>query len=297
MTHSEQHQYRLGATFVALSALAWSLSGLFIRSITTDLLTLLCIRGLISGTAVWLFFFYLERGRAFATLKSMGRPFLWITFFSAASMMSGIGSMWYASVADAMVIYATVPFMTAGVAYVMIREIPSRSTLIAAGIAMAGVLIMLGDRTGGAGSLFGKFLAFVMALTVAFMATIMRQHKSMNMLPAMAASAWLCSLSTIWFASPLTLDAHNLGLIATFAIVQNALGLILYTYGSHRIPAADASLLVALEVPLTPLWVWLFMSETPGTGTIIGGSVVAVALFGHIAFEMQRNRITTGTRA
>lgn len=297
MTHSEQQQYRLGALYVALSALAWSLSGLFIRAVTTDLTTLLCVRGMISGTAVFIFFFLIEKGRAFTILRSMGWPFVQITVFSAASMMFGIASMWYASVADAMVIYATVPFMTAGVAFVMIREIPSRSTMVAAGIAMAGVLIMLTDRTGGSGSLFGKFMAFMMAVTVAFMATIMRQHKAMPMLPAMAASAWLCSLCTIWFASPLTISAHNLGLIFAFAIVQNAMGLILYTYGSYRIPAADASLLVALEVPLTPLWVWLFMSETPTMATIIGGSVVAVALFGHIIFEMRRNRVQPGSLA
>lgn len=297
MTPFEQKQYRLGALYVALSALAWSLSGLFIRAVTTDLTTLLCVRGMISGTAVFAFFFFIEKGRAFTILRSMGWPFVQITIFSAASMMFGIASMWYATVADAMVIYATVPFMTAGVAFVMIREIPSRSTMIAAAIAMAGVLVMLTDRTGGSGSLFGKFMAFMMAVTVAFMATIMRQHKAMPMLPAMAASAWLCSLCTIWFASPLTISAHNLGLIFAFAIVQNAMGLILYTYGSFRIPAADASLLVALEVPLTPLWVWLFMSETPSVATIVGGSVVAMALFGHILFEMRRNRVQSGTPA
>lgn len=297
MTSSEQHQYRLGAFYVAASAVAWSLSGLFIRSITTDLTTLLCMRGLFSGTAVFAFFFYMEGMKGFAILRSMGWPFVWITFFSAASMMSGIGSMWYASVADAMVIYATTPFLTAGVAFVMIREIPSRSTIIAAAIALFGVMIMLADKSGGAGSMFGKFLAFVMAITVAFMATIMRQYKEMNMLPAMAASAWLCSFATIWFASPLGISMHNLGLIFAFALVQNAMGLILYTFGSHRIPAADASLLVSLEVPLTPLWVWLFMSETPTLGTIIGGSVVAVALFGHIFYEMQRNRSRAGARA
>lgn len=297
MTTSEQHQYRLGALYVALSAFAWSLSGLFIRAVTTDLTTLLCVRGLISGTAVIAFFFYLEGARGFTILRSMGWPFVQITFFSAASMICGIGSMWYASVADAMVIYATTPFMTAGVAYLMIREVPSRSTIIAAAVALAGVLIMLTDRSGGTGSLFGKLLAFLMAVTVAFMATIMRQYKHMNMLPSMAASAWLCSLVTIWFASPLTIGAHNLGLIFAFAIVQNALGLILYTFGSHRIPAADASLLVSLEVPLTPLWVWLFMDETPSNATIMGGFVVAAALFSHIGVEMRRNRVTTGGHA
>ncbi len=290
MTSSEQHQYRLGAFFVAASALAWSLSGLFIRAVTTDLMTLLCIRGIFSGTAIFLFFFYLEGRRGWAILRAQGWPFVWITFFSAASMMSGIGSMWYASVADAMVIYATVPFLTAGVAFLMIREVPNRSTIIAAAVALGGVLIMLSDRSGGTGSLFGKFLAFVMSLTVAFMATMMRQHKQMNMLPAMAASAWLCSFATAWFAHPGTVSGHDLGLILTFAIVQNAMGLILYTFGSHRLPAADASLLVSLEVPLTPLWVWLFMNETPTAATIVGGLVVAVALVSHITFEMNRNR-------
>ena len=297
MNHFEQQQYRLGALYVALSALAWSRYRMFIRAVNTHLTTMLFVRGMISGTAVFIFFFLIKKGRAFTILRSMGWPFVQITIFSAASMMFGIASMWYASVADAMVIYATVPFMTAGVAFVMIREIPSRSTMVAAGIAMVGVLIMLTDRTGGSGSLFGKFMAFMMAVTVAFMATIMRQHKAMPMLPAMAASAWLCSLCTIWFASPLTISAHNLGLIFAFAIVQNAMGLILYTYGSYRIPAADASLLVALEVPLTPLWVWLFMSETPTVATIIGGTIVAVALFGHIVFEMRRNRVQPGRLA
>lgn len=294
MSTAEQHQYRLGAFYVAASALAWSLSGMFIRSVTTDLMTLLCLRGIFSGTAVFAFFFYLEGRRGWSVLKGQGWPFVQITFFSAASMMSGIGSMWYASVADAMVIYATVPFLTAGVAYLMIREVPSRSTIVAAAVALGGVLIMLADRSGGSGSLFGKFLAFVMAMTVAFMATMMRQHKHMNMLPSMAASAWLCSLSTVWFAQPLSVSGHDLGLIVTFALVQNALGLILYTFGSHRIPAADASLLVSLEVPLTPLWVWLFMNETPSHATIIGGFVVALALFSHIAVEMRRNRVQSG---
>lgn len=288
--HSENRQYRLGALYVALSALAWSSSGLFIRTISTDIMTLLCLRGLISGTAVMLVFFAIEGRRAPALLRHLGWPFVTVTIFSAASMMSGIGSMWYASVADAMVIYATVPFMTAAVAWVMIGEKPGRSTLIASAVALGGVLIMLVDTSGGSGSLFGKFLALVMSVTVAFMATIMRQHRTLPMLPAMAASAWLCSLSTVWFADPLSVSTANLGMIATFALVQNALGLILYTFGASRIPAADASLVVSLEVPLTPLWVWLVLNEIPSTATILGGGVVAVALFGHIYTEMRRNR-------
>ena len=290
MTLDEQKQYRLGLAYVAISALAWSSSGLFMRAITTDLTTILFCRGIVSGTVIFLFFFYVEGRRAIAILRNIGWPTIGATIFSSASMISGLGSMYYTSVADAMVIYATVPFVTAALAYLFIGEKPSRSTLIASCVAFAGVLVMLAGSEGG-GSLLGKGLAAIMTVTVAIMATIMRKHRDVPMLPAMGLSAWLCSLVTVWFAAPLAVSGADIGLLVGFAIVQNAFGLILYTYGAPRIPAADASLLTALEVPLTPLWVWIFMAEVPSHATLIGGPIVMLALFSHIFMEVRRNRV------
>ena len=293
MTLDDQRHYRLGVLFGAISALAWSSSGVLVRHITTDLMSMLFWRGLFSGTCVFLFFIYLERGRVPGILRRMGWPSLLATIFSATSMISGIGSMYYTSIADAMVIYATVPFVTAALAFVFIGERPSRSTLIASGVAMVGVLVMLTDGHGGSGGgsgLFGKLLAAVMTLSVGAMATVMRKHREVPMLPAMAGSAWLCSFVTFWFAAPLAVSAPDLQLIVIFAIVQNAMGLILYTASTRRLPAADASLLTALEVPLTPLWVWLVLNEVPSPATLIGGPIVLAALFGHILYEVRRNR-------
>lgn len=290
MSLDDPRQYRLGLVYGAISALAWSSSGLFIRHIGTDLMTMLFWRGLFSGTCVFLFFVYLERSRVPGILRRMGWPSVWTMIFSAASMVTGIGSMYYTAIADAMVIYATVPFVTAAVAFVFIGERPSRSTLIASGVALIGVLVMLTDAHGQSGGLFGKFLAAVMTLCVAAMATLMRKHRDVPMLPAMAGSAWLCSFATFWFAAPLSVTMVDLRMIILFAIVQNAMGLIFYTASTRRLPAADASLLTALEVPLTPLWVWLVLSEVPSQGTLVGGPIVLAALFGHILYEVQRNR-------
>lgn len=290
MTLDDPRQYRLGVLYVAISALAWSTSGLFIRTITTDLMTMLFWRGLVSGSCVLLLFFYLERGAAITILKRMRAPSFMAMFFSAVSMISGIGSMYYTSVADAMVIYATVPFVTAGVAYLWIGEKATRATLIASAVAICGVLVMLADGGGESGGLLGKGLAVVMTISVAALATVMRKYRGVPMLPAMAGSAWLCSLMTFWFAAPLSVSAGDMGLIVVFGIVQNAFGLILYTAGSRRVPAADASLLTSLEVPLTPLWVWLILGETPSAATMIGGPIVLAALFGHIFHEVRRDR-------
>jgi drug/metabolite transporter (DMT)-like permease len=290
VTLVEQQQYRLGVAYVALSALAWSSSGMFVRLIHADLMTILFCRGIVSGLGVFSLFLYLERGRALHILRRMRWSSFAASLLSAVSMITGIGSIYYASVADAMVIYATVPFVTAGVAYVFIKERPTATTLVASAVALLGVLVMLSGTSGEGGSWLGKGLAALMTVTVAGLAVVMRKHREVPMLPAMAVSGWLCSFFTFWFASPATVSTGDIGLIIAFGLVQNALGLSLYTFGSRLIPAADASLLTALEVPLTALWVWIFLGEVPSHPTMIGGAIVLVALFGHILLEVRRNR-------
>jgi drug/metabolite transporter (DMT)-like permease len=294
MSPHEQTLYRRGVLYVGLSALLWSLSGLFMRSIETDLMTILFLRGIVSGTTVFLIFLAIERNRTWTILKAMRWPTFLAALFSALSMITGLGALYYTSIADAMVIYATVPFITAGLAFLLIGERPSRATIIASIAAFAGVLYMVTD-TEGTGSSLGKGLAVIMSLAVAGLAITMRKHRDVQMLPAMAASAWMVSLATVWFASPFAISAVDVGLILLFGVVQNGLGLALYTFGAKHIPAVDATLLTALEVPLTPLWVWIFMHEVPSTATQIGGAVVLAALFGHIFSEVRRNRATVFT--
>ena len=193
-----------------------------------------------------------------------------MALLSALGMITGIGSMRFTSVADAMVIYATVPFVTAALAYLAIGERPTRSTLVASAVALCGVGIMLwGSELGG--SLFGKLLAVVMSLSMAGFTVVMRCHRDVAMLPAMAASAWICAFACFWFADPMSVTSRDFGLIVMFGILQNASGLALYTFGSRRVPAAEATLIAALEVPLTPFWVFAFLGETPSLQTLIGG--------------------------
>jgi drug/metabolite transporter (DMT)-like permease len=287
MTIFEQKQHRLGLILVACAALSWSSAGIFTRIIPTDLMTMLFWRGLFSGAAVFLFFFVSEGKRALEILASLRWPSLVVAGLSALGMITGIGSFRYTSVADAMVIYATVPFITAGLAYLFIGERPSRSTLIASAVALVGVSIMLVGSPWG-GSMFGKFLAAIMSLSMAAFTTMIRRHREVPMLPAMGASAWLCSFFCFCFTTSLHVTMQDITLIAMFGILQNSAGLIFYTFGSRRIPAAEATLVAALEVPLTPFWVLVFLNEVPGVSTLVGGAVVLVALFAHILGKFRK---------
>ena len=288
MTVAERSQHRLGLMLVAVAALAWSSAGVFTRIISADLMTLLFWRGIFSGSAVFALFFLMERSRAPAILVRLRWPALAVALLSATGMITGIGSLRFTSVADAMVIYATVPFVTAGLAYLFIGERPTLSTMIASGVALIGVGLMLSGAEWG-GSLFGKLLAVFMTFSMAGFTVVMRRHREVPMLPAMGASAWLAAFFCFWFAAPLTVTARDFGLTALFGVFQNAAGLAFYVFGSKRVPAAEATLIAALEVPLTPFWVWLLLGEIPAPATLMGGAVVLTALFGHILMEFRSN--------
>ncbi len=286
MNEAASPQHRLGLMLVALAALFWSTSGIFVRLITADLMTLLFLRGVFSGSAVMLVYLLLEGKPGLIRLKSLPLPVFAVAALSAMSMISGIGSMRYTTVAESLIIYATVPFITAAFAWIFVGEVPSVRTLVASLIALGGVAFMLKDAAWD-GSLFGKGLAVLMTLGMASMTTIMRRHQNVPMLPAMGLSAWMCSFVTFWFAAPLSVGAQDLLLVALFGVVQNATGLVLYAIWSRKIPAAEATLIAALEVPFTPLWVWIFLGEAPAGAVLIGGAIVMAALFGHILTEIR----------
>jgi drug/metabolite transporter (DMT)-like permease len=285
--HAAQH--RLGLLLVATAALFWSTSGIFVRLISADLMTMLFWRGVFSGSGVMLVYLLMEGKSGFARLWPLPLPVFAVAACSAVGMITGIGSMRYTTVAEALIIYATVPFVTAAFAWLFIGEKPSVRTIAASLVALAGVALMMKDASWD-GSLFGKGLAVLMTFSMAAMTTIMRGHQKVPMLPAMAISAWLCSFVTFWFAAPLAVSTQDFLLIALFGVVQNASGLILYAIWSRKIPAAEATLIAALEVPFTPLWVWLFLGETPTGAVLVGGTVVMLALFGHILTEIRPRR-------
>jgi len=289
MSGEDGKQHRIGLALVAASALFWSLSGFFTRAISADLMTMLFWGGLFSGAMVILVFFLMERRNAIPILKSLGLSSLGVTFFSAMGLIAGIGAFRYTTIAEAMVIYATVPFVTAGTAWLFLRERSSYATLVASAVALTGVVIMLVGSDWG-GSLLGKALAVVMTLCMALLTTIIRSEQSVPMLPAMGASSWLSAAICFFWAHPMEISQRDFWLCVLFGTVQNAMGLVLYTLGSRRIPASEATLIAALEVPLTPFWVWLIFSETPSIWTLVGGTIVFAALLGYMLREFRRPR-------
>ncbi|MGE0240088.1 MAG: DMT family transporter [Parvibaculaceae bacterium] len=286
MGNDERQRY-LGWVLVSLSAVAWSSAGFFTRLIDEDVWTILFWRGVFGGLAFVVMAAIHHRGKVVEAYAGLGGMGLLLAAVAGAGMIAFVGSLMLTTVADVYVIYATVPFVTAGVAWLILREKASWSVLAASLVAIFGVAVTLtGARYGG--SLLGQVVAFLMTLTMALMAVILRWKRDIPILPALGLAAWIPAFVAVWFCAPFDVSSFDLAMLALFGITQSALGLVLFGLGSRMIPAAEATLLTALDVPLAPLWVWLAFGEVPSPYTMAGGSIVLAAVGGHIRHEMRK---------
>jgi len=273
--------HHLGVALVAASALAWSVSGIFARLVSVDVWTAVCLRSAIGSVYMLAGLLVVHRRRSLAAFLSIGWEGLWVALCGAVSMVAFIGAFFYTSVANVSVIYATTPFLAAGLGWFVLREPVARRTLLAAAVALIGVTIMVSGSF-AAGHLLGDGLALVMAVSFALMAVAMRARPKLEMLPTNLIVCLLAAAFAFPLASPSRAGPLDFAALAGFAFTSIALGFFLFLAGARRIPAATAGLITTLEVILSPLWVYLIFGENPGAAAILGGAIVFVAVVGHI---------------
>lgn len=295
--------YTSGVVLVLVGTIAFSSAGLFVRLIGKDAATLLFWRGIFTALAVLAFVAWREGRGTWTAFRRIGRAGLGIAALSAASMGCFIASLQYTSVANNSIIFGTAPFITASLAWLMIRERPSVPTLLFSAMALLGAALVMGsslklygaaewDATLWGTALWGDLLAVVMTVAFAAKTVLVRKHRSVPMVPSACVGALLASLGAIPFVQQWSLSAGELLLFALFGITQQGAGLILTTIGVARIPAAHSALLMAFDLPMSPVWVWLAFGEAPTTMGLTGGAVVLCAIVGHILLEGRRRGLT-----
>ena len=61
-------------------------------------------------------------------------------------------------------------------------------------------------------------------------------------------------------------------------VFQVGVGCTLLVLGARYVPAAQIGLLALVEPVLAPIWVWMGVGEVPGLATIVGGTIIFLAI-------------------
>ena len=282
---------------VLLAGIFWSFGPYVVRHIEQPQLVpwqYLFTRGIVIFFLLNIYLF-LEEGLAFyKNYLKIGFSGLIGGIGLGTAMITFIWSISNTSAAVTLLCLAAMPFMTALLGFLFLREKISPTVWIAIFVATFGIVIMaLGNKEEN--TLIGLIFGLVSAFGFSIFSVSLRWRKQTPKFTTVAIAGLFCFLFSsviisINDASFLS-SSKNEALFATHGTIV-CLGLILYSIGSKNIPAADLTLLSLTEVIGGIFWVWLpwlGINEIPSTNTIIGGFCIFTAIF-YYSLIIQTNR-------
>ncbi|MDC3162359.1 DMT family transporter, partial [Candidatus Pelagibacter sp.] len=210
------------------------------------------------------------------------------------AMIAFIWSITNTTAAVTLLCLAAMPFITALLGFLFLKEKITITVWISILVAAFGIIVMALGNTEKS-SLAGLIFGLVSALGFSIFSVSLRWRKETPKFTTVAVAGLFCFLfsAIMLFTNDLNFLSSNKNeaLFATHGTLV-CMGLILYSIGSKNIPAADLTLLSLTEVIGGIFWVWLpwlGINEIPSTNTIIGGFFIFLAIF-YYSMIMQTNR-------
>ena len=284
---AERAAHRVGVILVTTAIVIWSTAGFFARLIATDTWTLVFWRSVFGALFLLTVLVRRERQGPLRAIRTMSWPGWAVAILSTIIVLTYMAALRLTAVADVMIIQATVPFVVAALAWLAMRERASRATLVASAVATFGVAVMLVGaplvgNPGGVAAAFGTMMAYAGVLV------LLRWRRDVPMTSAAYLSALLATAVALPFSQPAAVSASDLVYLILLGGTQTGLAFWFLTIGSRLIPATETALISVVETPLGPLWVWLAFGEAPTAAAVVGGTIVLVAVVGHLVAESRR---------
>ena len=282
---------------VLIAGLFWSFGPYVVRHIDEAQqvpLQYLFTRGLVIFIILNLFL-YLEEGSEFINnYKKIGISSLIGGVGLGIAMISFIYSITNTSAAVTLLCLAAMPFITALLGFMFLKETISTNVWVAIAIAAVGIIIMAIDNT-SENTILGLVFGILSSVGFAVFSTTLRWKKETPKFTTVAIAGLFCCIFSgiIILINDLTFlsTGKNHALFATHGTLV-CLGLILYSIGSKHIPAAELTLLSLTEVIGGIFWVWvpiLGINEIPSQSTVIGGFFIFISII-YYSLIIQSNK-------
>ncbi len=278
---------RIAIPVVLIAGLLWSFGPLVVRYMDNPQLVpwqYIFGRGLTIFILLNLYLFFEEGKNFYKNYYKIGLSGVIGGSGLGIAMITFIYSITNTSAAVTLLCLAAMPFFTALLAFLFLREKISLNVWISIIIATVGIIIMALGNTAEK-SLIGFVFGLTSSIGFSVFSVTLRWRKETPKFTTVAFAGFFClvfatimilSNNLVFFSS-----SYNGALFSLHGTLV-CFGLILYSIGSKAIPAAELTLLSLTEVVGGIFWVWLPLfgiNEVPSTNTIIGGFFLFVSIF------------------
>lgn len=259
-----------GHWLIFSAAVLWSLAGIFIKHLDVPPLAIVFYR---SFFACLVFTPFLRRSQ-----WQLNWPILASVLTYTAAISAFVAANKLTTAANAIVLQYTAPIFVFLFSRLVLGEKISRLNSIALVLAMVGVCAISVESVGQP-EMSGVILALSSGVLFAAYMVNLRNTQAVNPVYLTWINNLGCGLLLLLFVkSQLSLDQHQLAILAVMGAVQLGLPYFLFSKGLQSVPLQEASLIALIEPVLNPVWVALAFGEIPSVPTIAGGGLILFGL-------------------
>jgi drug/metabolite transporter (DMT)-like permease len=266
---------------VVLATLLWSTGGVLVKWVAAHPLA---ISGLRSLVALPVLFAFLRQPRFTWSVAQLGAAVAYsatvITFVIATKLTTA---------ANAILLQYTSPIFVALLAAWLLGERATWKDWLAIGAVLGGLFLFFLDRLSLSG-LTGNLVAIASGLSFAFLLVFLRQQRSGSPLESIVLGNVLTAAIGLPFVFAAWPDRTGWIGIVVLGVFQLGLPYVVYARAIRKVTALEAILIKGVEPILNPLWVYLFIGETPGRWALVGGGVVFVSITLRSVFSAAESR-------
>ncbi|HEX2060423.1 MAG TPA: DMT family transporter [Thermoanaerobaculia bacterium] len=264
---------RIGIIFIVFAALLWSTGGIGIKAVADPPLKVTFYRSVFAAITLLLIFPRDVRVKPSPAFLSA------VVAYGACLTTFVVATKWTTAANAIFLQYAGVVWVLLLAPFVL-REPMRRRDVIAVIAAIVGMALFFIGKFEARG-MAGNAMALVSSVFFATMIlALRREHRSSR-----AAVIWgniILSIALFPFVMhDLGLTTKSLLALLFLGIFQIGFAYAFFVRGLQHVTATEASLTGMLEPIANPIWVLLFLGETPSAFAIAGGIVVLAAIAWH----------------
>ena len=288
---------KIAIPVVLIAGIIWSFGPLVVRYMNEPNLVpwqYIFARGLTIFLVINFYLFFEEGNSFYKNYLKIGISGLIGGTGLGIAMITFIYSITNTSAAITLLCLAAMPFFTALLGFLFLKERISINVWIAIVIATIGIIIIAFGNTQKS-SLLGLVFGMVSSIGFSVFSVTLRWRKETPKFTTVAFAGFFCfvvSATVISTNDMVFFSTSYNGALFSLHGVLVCMGLILYSIGSKVIPAAELTLLSLMEVIGGIFWVWvpiLGINEIPSTNTIIGGFFLFMSII-YYSLTIKTNR-------
>jgi drug/metabolite transporter, DME family len=288
---------KIAIPVVLMAGIIWSFGPLVVRHMNEPNLVpwqYIFARGLTIFLVLNLYLFFEEGKNFYKNYFRIGMSGVIGGTGLGIAMITFIYSITNTSAAITLLCLAAMPFFTALLGFMFLKERISINVWIAIVIATIGIVIIALGNTQKS-SLLGLVFGMVSSIGFSIFSVTLRWRKETPKFTTVAFAGFFCfavSAIIILINDMVFFSSSYNGTLFSLHGTLVCIGLILYSIGSKAIPAAELTLLSLTEVIGGIFWVWvpfLGINEIPSSNTIIGGFFLFMSII-YYSLTIKTNR-------